>query len=89
MRLMNPASRRLRKAARREAGNKTRDMTVNPEWQNKPLFVTVKQAAGMLGVSHKTVYRLLERRLLKASPMLRHKLITVVSINAFAASANN
>ena len=67
MRLMNPASRRLRKAARREAGNKTRDMTINPEWQNKPLFVTVKQAAGMLGVSHKTVYRLLERRLLKAS----------------------
>ena len=57
MRLMNPASRRLRKAARREAGNKTRDMTINPEWQNKPLFVTVKQAAGMLGVSHKTVYR--------------------------------
>lgn len=88
MGLVNPASRRLQKAAPREAGNKTRDMTTNPEWQIKPLFVTVKQAAGMLGVSHKTVYRLLERRLLKASPMLRHKLITVASITAFAAIAN-
>lgn len=55
----------------------------------KPLFMTVRQTAGMLGVSEKTVYRLLDRRHLKASPLLRRKLITVASINAFAEAANN
>lgn len=53
------------------------------------MFVTVKQASQLLKVSHKSIYRLLDRGLLKASPALRHKRITVSSINAFAATANN
>ena len=55
----------------------------------KPLFMTVKQTAKVLSVSDKTVYRLLDRGLLKASAALRHKLITVSSISEFAAAANN
>lgn len=53
------------------------------------LFMTVKQTAAVLGVSEKTVYRLLDRKHLKASPLLRHKLITMASIKAFANAANN
>ncbi len=55
----------------------------NPE---KPLFYSVKQTAERLGVSHKTIYRLLDRGLLKANPHLRRKLITGSSIRAFAAA---
>ncbi len=51
--------------------------------------MSVKQTAQLLSVSDKTVYRLLDRGLLKASPALPHKLITVSSISAFAAAANN
>ena len=50
----------------------------------KPLFLSVRQTAGVLRVSTKSVYRLLERNLLKASPYLRHKLISVASIEAFS-----
>lgn len=64
-------------------------MRIHDQKTENPLFLTVRQTAGMLGVSEKTVYRLLDRRLLKASPHLRHKLITVESISAFAAAANN
>jgi len=65
-------------------------MTTNLEaCQANPLFMTVKQTSALLGVSAKTVYRLLHRRHLKASPHLRNKLITVASIIAFADSANN
>lgn len=53
------------------------------------LFMTVKETAELLGVSEKTIYRLLDRRHLKASPFLRHKMITTASIKAFAAAANN
>ncbi len=50
--------------------------------------MTVRQTAGVLRVSDKTVYRLLDRGHLKASPLLRRKLITVASITAFADLAN-
>ncbi len=60
---------------------------IDPETK-RPLFVTVKQTAVLLGVCEKTVYRLLDRRLLKASPHLRRKLITIDSVSAFAESAN-
>jgi len=63
--------------------------TIEKECPFDPLFVTVKQASVLLKVSQKSIYRLLDRGLLKASPALRHKRITVSSINAFAATANN
>lgn len=47
-------------------------------------FLTVVETAQYLKVSEKTVYRLLQRGLLKAQPMLRHKKITVVSVRTFA-----
>ena len=54
----------------------------------EPLLLSVKQTAEVLGVCHKTIYRLLSRRLLKASPHLRHKMITLASIKAFGEFAN-
>lgn len=47
-------------------------------------FLTVSEAASALKVSQKTVYRLLERGLLKAQPQLRHKRITMASVEKFA-----
>lgn len=41
----------------------------------KPLTVTVKQAAAMLNVSVVTVYRLIYRRVLIPVPGIRHKRI--------------
>ncbi len=52
----------------------------------EPMFYSVDQTAQLLGVSHKTVYRLLDRKLLKANPHLRRKLITGTSIRSFAAA---
>lgn len=48
------------------------------------LLYTVKETAFLLGISTKSVRRLLARGLLKASPALRVKLITRESIEAFA-----
>lgn len=45
---------------------------------------TVPEAATMLSVSAKTVYRLLQRGHLKALTTVRHKLITTSSIRALA-----
>ena len=48
------------------------------------LLYTVSDAAAMLSVSEKTVYRLIKRGLLRAPIELRHKRITAASIRAFA-----
>ncbi len=48
------------------------------------LLYTIKDTAQILSISEKSVRRLLERGLLKASPALRIKLITRESIEAFA-----
>jgi excisionase family DNA binding protein len=48
------------------------------------LTYTVPEAAEMLSVSEKTVYRLLQRGHLKAVAAVRHKLIMVSSIKVFA-----
>lgn len=48
------------------------------------LLFTVAEAAAMLSVSEKTVYRLIRRGYLKAPTQLRHKKITAASIKAFA-----
>lgn len=51
------------------------------------LALTVAESAKMLGTSQKTIYRLLQRGLLKALPSLRRKQITRKSLEAFVASA--
>jgi len=47
------------------------------------VFYTVEEVAGKFGVSRKTVYRLLDRGLLKSSSALRHKMILGSSIDEF------
>jgi len=50
------------------------------------LFFNVSETAHMIGgISEKSVYRLIQRGLLKCSPALRHKMITAESIKAFIA----
>jgi excisionase family DNA binding protein len=51
------------------------------------LFHTVAEAASRLNMSRKSVYRLLERGLLKSSSALRKKLIPAASIEEFIAEA--
>lgn len=52
------------------------------------LTYTVPEAAKMLSVSGKTVYRLLQRGHLKAIPAVRHKLIMSSSIRIFVGLAS-
>jgi excisionase family DNA binding protein len=47
------------------------------------LAFTIQETANILGVSSKTVYRLIERVLLKSSKALRHKLIPRTEIERF------
>ena len=49
------------------------------------LTVSVSEAAGILGVSEPTIYRLIARRLLRILPGLRHKRITRRSLDAYCA----
>lgn len=48
------------------------------------LTVNIEEAATLLGVSVATVRRLVQRRLLKVLPGLRHKRIVRKSLNEFA-----
>lgn len=47
------------------------------------LAYSVRETAEVLGVSHKTVLRLLQRGLLKSSGAMRHKMIPVKEIERF------
>jgi len=47
------------------------------------LCYSVSEVSQMLGVTNKTVYRLLKRGLLKAPEALRHKRITAASLEGF------
>jgi len=52
------------------------------------LAYSVRETAHIIGgVSEKSVYRLLQRGLLTASPALRHKIITAESIQRFMGSS--
>jgi predicted DNA-binding protein (UPF0251 family) len=50
------------------------------------MFYSVVEVSEMFGISQKSVYRLLERGLLKCSSALRHKRITKGSIDEFVAN---
>jgi len=54
---------------------------LNPSTSTK-LFYSVGEVASLCGISHKTVYRLLDRGILKASPALRKKLIPSASVES-------
>ena len=49
------------------------------------LFYTASEVGAMFSISTKSVYRLLDRGLLKSSSALRHKRISKVSIDEFIA----
>lgn len=49
-----------------------------------PLTVSIEEAAAMLGVSVATVRRLVQRRLLRILPGLRHKRVVCASLQEFA-----
>lgn len=59
---------------------------VSPVHDLPRLLFSVRETAHMIGgISEKSVYRLIQRGLLKCSPALRHKMITAESIKAFVA----
>ena len=53
------------------------------------LFYSVGEVSEMFGISTKSVYRLLDRGLLKSSSALRHKRISRLSIDEFIAKTTN
>ncbi len=57
--------------------------TANP---SSRMFYSVKEVSNLFGVSPKSIYRLLDRGLLKSSSALRHKLILKSSVDEFVAS---
>lgn len=50
-------------------------------------FYSVSEVAVKFGISTKSVYRLLDRRLLAASPALRKKIIPRASVEQFIAKS--
>ena len=60
-------------------------MLTNDAGDSKPvrLAYSAQEVAGMLGVSRKSVYRLADRGLLRASKALRHLRITRESLEDF------
>lgn len=50
-------------------------------------FYSVAEVAVKFGISEKSVYRLLDRRLLRASPALRKKMIPRASVEHFIANS--
>jgi excisionase family DNA binding protein len=53
------------------------------------VFYTVAEVAEMFGISHKSVYRLLHRGLLKSSSALRHKMVSRRSVEEFQNTTTN
>ena len=52
------------------------------------LVFTVEETAEILKVSHKTVYRLVDRNLLRATKALRHLRISRASLEKFVANGD-
>lgn len=53
------------------------------------MFYSVGEIAELFGISHKSVYRLLHRGLLKSSSALRHKMISRRSVEEFQNTTSN
>ncbi len=73
-----------------ERGFKQQNMsaTAHPVVSEKE-FYSVSEVAAKFGISQKSVYRLLDRGLLKASSALRKKMIPKASIVQFIATSFN
>lgn len=63
------------------------NMGSNSQNVSSKLFYNVKDVASQFGISTKTVYRLLDRGQLRASPALRRKLIPKASVESFIAAS--
>jgi len=61
--------------------------TITHELDNAKVFYTVAEVASRFGISAKSVYRLLERGLLRSSPALRRKMIPRASVDNFIAAS--
>jgi len=55
--------------------------------ESAKVFFTVAEVASRFGISQKSVYRLLERGLLKSSNALRKKMISRASLETFIAAS--
>ncbi len=78
-----PAKRELRLSTNRgleRANQMASSLNGSPR-----LLYSVGEVSGMFGISAKSVYRLLDRGLLKSSSALRHKRISKASIDEFIA----
>ena len=60
--------------------------TIEP---SKRIFLSVEEVAQLFGLSKKTVYRLLDRGLLRSSNAVRHKMISKASVDEFVAKTVN
>jgi len=53
------------------------------------MFYSVVEVSEMFGISRKSVYRLLDRGLLKSSSALRHKMISRSSVEGFLSTTSD
>ena len=60
-------------------------MPLNTIDLSQRIFLSATEVALLMGISKKTVYRLLDRGLLKSSSALRHKMILRASVDEFVA----
>ena len=60
-------------------------MPLNTIEPSKRIFLSVEEVAQLFGLSKKTVYRLLDRGLLRSSNAVRHKMILKASVDEFVA----
>ena len=60
-------------------------MPLNTIEPSKRIFLSVEEVAQLFGLSKKTVYRLVDRGLLRSSNAVRHKMILKASVDEFVA----
>lgn len=60
---------------------------ITPIEEPAKVFYSVAEVAKQFGISQKSVYRLLERGLLKSSPALRRKMIPKASLDQFVGAS--
>ena len=64
-------------------------MPLNTIEPSKRIFLSVEEVAQIFGLSKKTVYRLVDRGLLRSSNAVRHKMILKASVDEFIAKTVN
>jgi len=64
-------------------------MALNSLNGSSRMFYSVGEVSELFGISRKSVYRLLDRGILKSSSALRHKMIPRSSVEGFLSTASN